>query len=112
MIRVSQFDLYDGFSISRTSQRNEKWFEIYRNEGKFLLTCFGSLLLMGPKDRFKEIGSYQKIGILLKFLKLLGNGEQAVSSSNNNKNTKNKKRTSLSPPRSNDYRECVTLMVL
>ena len=27
---------------------------LYRNEGKFLLTCLGSLLLMGPKEGLEK----------------------------------------------------------
>ena len=60
-MRVSQLDLYNGFSISRTSQRKEKWFEICRNEGKFLLTCFGSIV-NGTKRSLRIIEGLKKSG--------------------------------------------------
>ena len=46
---------------SRTSQRNEKWFEIYRDECKFLLTFFGLSFANGTKRLLRIIESL-KIG--------------------------------------------------
>ena len=63
-------------------------------------------------EGLKKSGAIENRDSTVIFLKLLGNCEQAVNSGNNNKNTKNKKRTSLSPPRSKDYKEFVNLMVL
>ena len=46
----------------------------YRNEGKFLLTCFGSLLLMGPKEGLEKSGAILYLHMTHNALRLGGLG--------------------------------------